>query len=231
MKLKSSGRGGVKSLAVVAVAFAVGVPASASAHEWFRIPSLSYATDAELPPLVRTGFILSPDFNISDEVNLGGTGGALLEDTEGFSIGAKVGYDKQIGDVVLGVVTDGFYSFADGGGRGAGAGKFESELQYYGTVRGRLGYALGRLMVYGTAGYAYGELEVTDITTGASDSEMLSGWTYGGGLEYVWNGDITLHAGYRRIDFDDQTFSVLPGVQNSLSPEMDVFDFGLVRRY
>jgi outer membrane immunogenic protein len=50
-------------------------------------------------------------------------------------------------------------------------------------------------------------------------------------LEYAWNKDIMLHAGYRRIDFDDQTFSVLPVGQNSLSPEMDVFDFGLVRRY
>jgi opacity protein-like surface antigen len=54
---------------------------------------------------------------------------------------------------------------------------------------------------------------------------------YGGGLEYVWNDDITLHAGYRRIDFGDQTFSVLPAAQNRLSPQMDVIDFGFVRRY
>ncbi len=74
-------------------------------------------------------------------------------------------------------------------------------------MRGRLGYSFGRLMAYGTAGYAYGELEVTDTGTGASASETLSGWTYGGGLEYFWNRDLNLHAGYRRIDFDDQTFS------------------------
>lgn len=222
------GRGGVALLAGVAVCFA-GFASSASAGEWLRFPRLSYASDAELPPLMRTGLILKPDVNFNDEVNLGGTGGGLLQDTEGFSIGAQLGYDKQIGDIVLGVITDGYYSFADGDGRGAGAGIYSSELNYYGTVRGRLGYALGRFMVYGTAGYAYGELEVSNAT--ASDSEMLNGWVYGGGLEFVWNEDITLHAGYRRIDFDSQRFSTLPAGRNTLSPEMDVFDFGLVRRY
>jgi outer membrane immunogenic protein len=179
----------------------------------------------------RTGLILSPDFEFSDEVSLGAPGAALLQDTEGFSIGAKLGYDQQFGDLVLGVMTDGFYSFADGGGNGAGAGRYESELAYYGTVRGRLGYVLGRFMPYGTAGFAYGELEVTDRLAGTSDSEVLTGWVYGGGLEYVWNDDITLHAGYRRIDFGDQTFSVLPTAQNRLSPQMDIIDFGFVRRY
>ncbi len=86
-----------------------------------RIPSLSYASDAEVSSLARTGFIISPDWSLSDEVSLGGTGGALLDDPEGWAIGAKLGYDQQIGNIVVGVMTDAFYSFADGGGRGAGA--------------------------------------------------------------------------------------------------------------
>jgi outer membrane immunogenic protein len=218
------GRGDVASIALVAFVLALGAPFPAGAHDWFRMPNLWPATDHELGTITRTGLILSPDFEFSDEVNLGGSGAALLEDTEGFSIGAKLGYDQQVGDVVLGVMTDAFYSFADGGGAG-----FESELNYYGTVRGRLGYALGRFMIYGTAGFAYGELEVKSAV--ASDSQVLTGWVYGGGLEYVWNEDITLHAGYRRIDFGYETFTVLPVGQDRLSPEMDVFDFGLVRRY
>jgi outer membrane immunogenic protein len=219
------------AVALVSIASAGIGTAPASAQELFRFPSLSYATDAELGPVIRTGFIASPDFEISDELSLGGTGGALLQDPDGFSIGAKFGYDQQIGNVVVGAITDGFYSFADGNGHGAGAGLYKSELNYYGTVRGRLGYSFGRLMAYGTAGFAYGELEVTSLANGASASETLTGWTYGGGLEYAWNRDLMLHGGYRRIDFDDQTFSTLPPGLNTLSPEMDVFDFGLVRRF
>ncbi len=229
MKLASSGGVAVASLALAAIASAAIGTAPASAQELLRIPSLSYASDAEVSSLARTGFIISPDWSLSDEVDLGGTGGGLLEDTEGWAIGAKLGYDQQIGNVVVGVITDAFYSFADGDGRGGAP--YKSELDYYGTVRGRLGYSFGRLMAYGTAGYAYGELEVTNIGTGAAASETLSGWTYGGGLEYFWNRDLNLHVGYRRIDFDDQTFSSLPIGSNTLSPEMDIIDFGLTTRY
>lgn len=232
MKLKSSGSVAVASLALAAIFSVSGASAPVSAQELVRIPSLSYASDAEVSSLARTGFIISPDWSLSDEVSLGGTGGALLDDVEGWAIGAKLGYDKQVGNIVVGVITDGFYSFADGDGRGANAGDYKSELNYYGTVRGRLGYSFGRLMAYGTAGYAYGELEVTGTGPGGtSASEMLSGWTYGGGLEYFWNRDLNLHAGYRRIDFDDQTFSSLPTGKNTLSPEMDIIDFGLTTRY
>ncbi len=217
-------------VAVACIVLTGGLVAPTAAQQW-RLPSLSYASDDEVAGIARTGFIISPDWSLSDEVSLGGTGGSLLEDPEGWAIGGKLGYDAQLGQVVVGVITDAFYSFADGGGRGAGAGTFESDLNYYGTVRGRLGYSFGRLMVYGTAGYAYGGLEVTNVTTGAKSEESLSGWTYGGGLEYFWNRDINLHVGYRRIDFDDQTFAVLtPGFQ-TLSPEMDVIDFGLTTRF
>jgi outer membrane immunogenic protein len=227
MTFKVFGRSGLAGLAV-SVSCLVGATFPAAAQEWFRIPSLSYASDAELGPINRTGFILSPDWSISDELKLGGSGGSLLSDPDGFAIGAKAGYDYQVGGILVGVITDAFYSWADGGGVGV-----KSDLNYYGTVRGRLGVSLGRFLPYATAGYAYGGLEVTNTTSGASDSKSLSGWTYGGGLEFVWNQDITLHGGYRRIDFDDVTFStsVLPSGKNTLSPEMDVFDFGFVRRF
>jgi len=219
-------RGRFACLCVCAAAAISGAAPRADAQEWFRIPNFSYATDAELAPIDRTGFILSPDWSISDEVKLGGSGGGLLSDPSGFAIGVKAGYDYQFGGILIGGITDAFYSWADGGGYGV-----KSDLNYYGTIRGRLGVSLGRFLPYATAGYAYGGMEVTDTATGASDSKTLSGWTYGGGLEFVWNNDITLHGGYRRIDFDDVTFSTLPAGKDTLSPQMDVFDFGFVRRF
>lgn len=223
--LELRGRGAVASLVLVASALGLGSLGAANAGEFLRIPSLSYASDAELGSISRTGFIISPDWSFSDEVSLGGSGGALLDDPDGFAIGGKLGYDQQFGGVVLGVITDALYSFADGGGTPG----YSSELNYYGTVRGKLGIPLGRWMPYATAGYAYGDLKVTGPLS--SDSKVLSGWAYGGGLEFVWNNDLTLHAGYRRLDFDSETFSSLPAGANTLEPELDVFDFGLVTRY
>ncbi len=226
MLTKCCGRG-FACLALSALTIIGGTASSAEAHDWFRIPNLSYATDAELAPINRTGWILSPDWSLSDEVKLGGSGGSLLSDPDGIAIGAKAGYDYQFGSILVGFITDAFYSWADGGG----VAGLESDLNYYGTVRGRFGVSLGRFLPYVTAGYAYGGLKVTDTVAGVSDSKTLSGWTYGGGLEFVWNNDITLHGGYRRIDFNDATFSSLPAGQNTLSPEMDVIDFGFVRRF
>lgn len=221
------------SIAFSILALAVSLPNAAHAYDPFRIPSLAWATDGELVDIdgSRNGFILSPDWAINDQVNLKGAGGKLLKDTAGISIGGKLGYDYYANNILLGFITDAFYSFADGKGRGAGAGLYKSELNYYGTVRGKLGVGLGRWLPYATGGYAYGGLEVKDITTGAKSSQGLSGWTYGGGLEYIWNNDLTVHAGYRRIDFDSETFSVLPVGQRTITPQMDVIDFGFVRRF
>jgi outer membrane immunogenic protein len=205
--------------------------APAAAQDLMRIPTFSYETDGEIGPITRTGFILSPTFSIGDEFKVGGTGDAVLQDVEGWAIGGKVGYDYQFDSIVIGAITDLYWSFANGNGEGAGAGIFKSDMNYYGTVRGRLGYACGRWLPYLTAGYAYGSLEISNGVTGVSNTETLSGWTYGGGLEFVWNRELTLHVGYRRIDFGDQTYAALPVGQETISPSLNVWDFGLVHRF
>ena len=108
MAFKSIG-GGIVRLACGVAALSVAMPVAAEADGMFRIPSLSYASDAEVNSITRTGFIISPDWSLSDELELGGTGGALLEDTDGFAIGGKLGYDWQLGNIVVGGITDAFY--------------------------------------------------------------------------------------------------------------------------
>ena len=212
-----------------ALAASLGVAAPAKA-DW-AFPSLAYSADEELGPVSWTGFIISPEVSFFGDLQLSGSGSAFVDDLDGAAIGGKIGYDKQLGNVVVGIVTDAQYSFADGDGRGGFANTFDTDLNYYGTVRGRLGYAFGRWMVYGTAGYAYGELEIDNNLTGASSSQTLSGWAYGGGLEYVWNKDITLRAGYWKLDFDEERFTSLGATNNEIEAKMDVFDFGLVHRF
>ena len=132
---------------------------------------------------------------------------------------------------MFGIVGNATYSWIEGGGDNAGEGIFSSDLNYMGTVRGRLGAAFDRLLIYGTGGYAFGELEVSNDALGISDKNALSGWAAGGGLEYVWNRSITLRGEYVRIDYGSETYTSLPAGSQDLSAGMNVFNFGLVTRY
>ena len=62
-----------------------------------------------------------------------------------------------------------------------------------GTVRGRLGYAFDRFLVYGTGGFAYGNVSDNIAFYNAagvntyfgSQNTLRTGYAYGGGVEYA----------------------------------------------
>lgn len=71
---------------------------------------------------------------------------------------------------------------------------FRQRLDYLGTVRGRVGYAFDRFLVYGTGGFAYGDvsyraafLRNTDraLAYAGSFEDTATGYVYGGGIEYA----------------------------------------------
>jgi len=135
-------------------------------------------------------------------VNSAGTDGTLFvpggdNNRSGFVGGAQIGYNWQFGSLVAGLETD--IQYADmnrGGGQfaipagysfvgvpGAAIGNGATVVtnngsgsqKYFGTVRARLGYAIDRTLIYGTAGLAYG----------GSNSRV--GYAVGGGVEYAFN--------------------------------------------
>ncbi|MEH3145558.1 MAG: porin family protein [Methylobacterium frigidaeris] len=59
-------------------------------------------------------------------------------------------------------------------------------LDFFGTVRGRLGYAWDRTLVYATGGFAYGSGGGRDFgLPNSSRDDFQTGWTVGGGVEYA----------------------------------------------
>ncbi len=72
---------------------------------------------------------------------------------------------------------------------------FRSGIDFLGTVRGRLGYAFNTFLIYGTGGFAYGDVfnKAALYTAGnpnqlrfyGSKSGIQTGYTYGGGIEYA----------------------------------------------
>lgn len=94
-----------------------------------------------------------------------------------------------------------------------------AQMQWLGTVRGRLGYlAAHGLLIYGTGGLAYGQIADTAIHdytgTGAafsvfsgSSSKLKTGWTAGGGAELQLSGNWSAKFEYLFVDLGRETIA------------------------
>jgi len=102
--------------------------------------------------------------------------------TSGWLIGLTAGYNWQaLGSPwVFGL--EGDIDWTNIRGTVACAGGCETRNRWLGTVRGRIGYAIDRVMPYITGGLAVGDIQANrGGFTGVSDTK--AGWTLGGGLE------------------------------------------------
>jgi outer membrane immunogenic protein len=107
-------------------------------------------------------------------------------DVNGIIGGGQIGYNWQAGNIVYGLETDFQGSTMEDNktcfGCAPGASvDFNSKLQWLGTVRGRLGYAVGPSLFYATGGFAYGDVKTA--VNNVSFSDTRTGWTVGGGIE------------------------------------------------
>lgn len=133
--------------------------------------------------------------------------------SEGFFGGGQIGYNVQTGAFVWGVEAD-FQGadisdsisipgpFATVGGGPPGGIRFDAShsMDWFGTVRLRLGIANDRTLFYATGGLFYGGVEVSQNTVFAATQyastleKTKAGWTAGGGIEYAfapnWSGKV-----------------------------------------
>jgi outer membrane immunogenic protein len=146
--------------------------------------------------------------------------------------GGQVGYNWQVNQWVLGLEADIQASGQSGDGLllipGGGPAilavaaatpiPYTDKLDWFGTVRGRVGYAIDRWLPYVTAGWAYGHGTISGSTSGGftttfSGSSTYSGWTVGGGLEWAFMDHWSAKAEYLYIDFGNgPTIALTPTV-------------------
>ncbi|MGU3421766.1 outer membrane protein [Methylobacterium sp. D54C] len=120
---------------------------------------------------------------------------------EGFTGGGQVGYNFQFtpgSGIVVGVEADAQYlDFGRSRNNAFLVGPLApgyyvtdprglSSLDFFGTVRGRIGYAFDRVLVYGTGGFAYGSGSADRSFGGfAGNDSFRTGYAVGGGIEYA----------------------------------------------
>ncbi|MBP1850724.1 outer membrane protein [Rhizobium halophytocola] len=112
------------------------------------------------------------------------------------------GYNWQAGQIVYGAEADVSYDGADGD---AGPG-LTGKNGVNGSIRGRVGYDMSPFLLYGTAGLAVGNHELSG--GGDSDSKTALGYTVGAGVEAQVTDNITTRVEYRYTDYQSKDFDV-----------------------
>lgn len=156
--------------------------------------------------------------------------------------GIQGGYNWQSGHLVIGAEGDFSWSnmkktttvtpIVQNNGTpfpGAGFITASQKTKWMGTLRPRVGAAYGRVLVYGTAGLAYGRVQNTANTdfrpTGttqypASISKTKAGWTAGGGVEIGINNHVSIKSEYLYYDLGKNSAVV------SATPALPPFQVG-----
>jgi outer membrane immunogenic protein len=120
--------------------------------------------------------------------------------------GAHLGFNLQFGPWVAGLegTVDG--TSLHGSRTSVTGVTISTRPDVQGSIRGRVGIAFDRVLIYGTGGAAF-----TNMSNGyasgfpffleETDTKTRSGWTVGGGLEYAVTNNWSIRAEYRYSDF------------------------------
>lgn len=126
----------------------------------------------------------------------------------GIAGGGQIGYNWQMSQFVFGVETDIQISGADDT-----FAPYKFSNPWFGTLRGRAGFAINNMLLYATGGLAYGELKGEFL--GLDENKTLVGWTAGAGLEYGFTQNWSAKIEYLYMDLASRTYTIT-GVDNGL---------------
>jgi len=166
--------------------------------------------------------VFDPAFNV--------TGGGRKG---GFVGGVQGGYNYQLGMFVVGAETDIQYAaIGDKGATYRGTYYPGDSDGYFGTIRARAGLAVDRALVFGTLGFAYGNIggnKGLDKALGYyRGGDTAGGWTMGGGLEYAFGDNLSAKVEGLYVNLDTSSdYSVANRVNIRRDTEFGVFRAGL----
>lgn len=151
------------------------------------------------------------------EVPLGGAGTV-------FTGGLYGGYNWQFNNLVVGLEADMNYADRKTMGRSVQPSLADPQVtltrvygtggNWFGTVRGRLGWAFDKALIYATGGLAYGKNGAGYYAGGngynwfGRDEGVKWGWTVGGGGEYRLDSHWSVRAEYLYVSFDSSSFAL-----------------------
>lgn len=155
---------------------------------------------------------------------------SMASQPSGGIVGGHITLNHQIGAFVIGAELALNGSFMDAQRIGPfttlfANDRFETEIENYGLLTARLGYAIGDLLLYVDGGYAAGHVALTAVSgpPGAGVigeiNQRLNGWTAGGGAEWMLAQNVALGIQYDFVRLSGETSST----QTTGTPSTDPF--------
>jgi len=220
--------------------------------------SADYTPPPPPPQMMWSGFYFGGNigyaFSGEDDVSVTSDVEGTVNDIDSLELhgifgGGQVGYDVQWDTVVVGAVADieaadindDFKkSFVISGNDDQL--KASGEIDLWGTIRGRLGFAFDSVLIYGTGGAAWAnvdyDIRADNFSTGGSghidSSETRWGYAVGGGLEWAVDESWSVGAEYLYVNLGDYTIDgdADDGLGNPETIETDVEpDFNSVKAF
>jgi outer membrane immunogenic protein len=150
-------------------------------------------------------------------VNIGYATGDITNSVaspSGAAGGVQGGYNWKFGQWVVGLEGD-----IQGSGARDTFAAWKFSNPWFGTLRGRGGFAMNNILLYGTGGLAFGNVraEVLNLT----ENHATAGWTLGAGAEYGFAANWTAKAEYLYVNLNNTQFA-LTGLPNG-------YQFSVVR--
>ena len=154
-------------------------------------------------------------------------------DPKGWLGGVQAGFNWQMDQFVVGIEGDVQWTGVDdrigsrnttGGPAGFATASATTDIDWYGTLRARAGVAMDRILLYGTGGLAFGNVDYrVNVTAPAAQTIRSSdtewGYALGAGVEFAFNENLSAKAEYMFVDLGvDETlrsanFSTVPTSQ------------------
>jgi outer membrane immunogenic protein len=194
----------VRSFVALVVLSVIGLSPAAAAD--LPLPSPNFDANAPYTHWGGAYLGLNGGFGVGSSQWTEGLISTSIFNTDGFLVGGTIGFNYPVSAVLFGVEGDLDWSSLNGnvgscGVNGLGAAAAcETKNNVLGTVRGRMGYAFDRTLIYLTGGAAFGDVQTGLNPAATFDSTTKVGWAAGGGLEFAVTDAWSAKAEYLFVD-------------------------------
>ncbi|KAA5599596.1 porin family protein [Blastochloris sulfoviridis] len=158
--------------------------------------------------------------------------GSVSTDFDGFVGGGQLGFNYQMGNIVLGLQGDLSGANLEGKVFDIDGDWLENKATWIAALTARLGFTADRALFYIKGGAAWTDVDSTAVVgnTVYSKSETRDGWTLGAGVEYAFAPNWTTFVEYDYYDFGNKN-TIFDGDLYKVDTDVSVVKVGVNYRF